>query len=155
MNIANKTILDHRSKPRHRPGPRRRGAQAGCEAGLCGDAQPGATSRHTRDTPEAGRDQCPADPAAAGQVDIVEVLINNAGIALYDDLSDPKVVEQNLTALQSRRAARRVVRRLWAQEAPGGAPEIGYGPPPAVLASPRVQRGAARARESLGVLVSA
>ncbi len=33
---------------------------------------------------------------AAGQVDILDVLINNAGIALYDDLSDPKVVEQHL-----------------------------------------------------------
>ncbi len=33
---------------------------------------------------------------AAGQVDILDVLINNAGIALYDDLSNPKVVEQHL-----------------------------------------------------------
>jgi NAD(P)-dependent dehydrogenase (short-subunit alcohol dehydrogenase family) len=33
---------------------------------------------------------------AAVQVDILDVLINNAGIALSDDLSDPKVVEQHL-----------------------------------------------------------
>jgi NAD(P)-dependent dehydrogenase (short-subunit alcohol dehydrogenase family) len=33
---------------------------------------------------------------AVGQVDMLDVLINNAGIALYDDLSDPKVVEQHL-----------------------------------------------------------
>src|ERR1700730_16927413 len=33
---------------------------------------------------------------AAGQVEILDVLINNAGIALYDDLSDPKIVEQHL-----------------------------------------------------------
>jgi NAD(P)-dependent dehydrogenase (short-subunit alcohol dehydrogenase family) len=33
---------------------------------------------------------------ATSQVDTLDVLINNAGIALYDDLSDPKVVEQHL-----------------------------------------------------------
>ena len=33
---------------------------------------------------------------AAGQVDALDVLINNAGIAIYDDLSDPKIVEQHL-----------------------------------------------------------
>jgi len=33
---------------------------------------------------------------AAGQVDILDVLINNAGIALYDDLSELSVVEQHL-----------------------------------------------------------
>ena len=33
---------------------------------------------------------------AVGQVDALDVLINNAGIALYDDLSDPKVVERHL-----------------------------------------------------------
>jgi NAD(P)-dependent dehydrogenase (short-subunit alcohol dehydrogenase family) len=33
---------------------------------------------------------------AAEQIDILDVLINNAGIALYDDLSDPKVVQQHL-----------------------------------------------------------
>jgi NAD(P)-dependent dehydrogenase (short-subunit alcohol dehydrogenase family) len=32
----------------------------------------------------------------AGQVDNLDVLVNNAGIARYDDLSDPKVVEQHL-----------------------------------------------------------
>ncbi len=33
---------------------------------------------------------------AVGQVDSLDVLINNAGIALYDDLSDPETVEQQL-----------------------------------------------------------
>jgi NAD(P)-dependent dehydrogenase (short-subunit alcohol dehydrogenase family) len=33
---------------------------------------------------------------AAGEVDVLDVLINNAGIAQYDDLSDPKVIEQHL-----------------------------------------------------------
>lgn len=33
---------------------------------------------------------------AVGQVDSVDVLINNAGLALYDDLSDPSVLEQHL-----------------------------------------------------------
>jgi hypothetical protein len=46
------------------------------------------------------------------------------------------------TALRSRHAARRVVRRLCAPESCVRAPEMGHGPPPAVPASPRVQRGA-------------
>jgi NAD(P)-dependent dehydrogenase (short-subunit alcohol dehydrogenase family) len=33
---------------------------------------------------------------AAKEVDALDVLINNAGIALYDDLSDPGVIEQHL-----------------------------------------------------------
>jgi NAD(P)-dependent dehydrogenase (short-subunit alcohol dehydrogenase family) len=33
---------------------------------------------------------------AAGQVGSLDVLINNAGIALYDDLSDPKAIERTL-----------------------------------------------------------
>jgi len=33
---------------------------------------------------------------AVGQVDSLDVLINNAGIAMYDDLSKPKVIEQHL-----------------------------------------------------------
>ena len=33
---------------------------------------------------------------AVEQVDVLDVLVNNAGIALYDDLSDAKVVEQHL-----------------------------------------------------------
>src|SRR5258707_58077 len=34
--------------------------------------------------------------AAAGQVDALDVLINNAGVAPYDDLSDPAALEQAL-----------------------------------------------------------
>jgi NAD(P)-dependent dehydrogenase (short-subunit alcohol dehydrogenase family) len=34
--------------------------------------------------------------AAAGGVESVDILINNAGVALYDDLSDPAVLEQHL-----------------------------------------------------------
>jgi NAD(P)-dependent dehydrogenase (short-subunit alcohol dehydrogenase family) len=34
--------------------------------------------------------------SAADQVESLDVLINNAGLALYDDLSDPLVVEQHL-----------------------------------------------------------
>ena len=34
---------------------------------------------------------------AVAKVDTLDVLINNAGIALYDDLSDPRVVAQHLT----------------------------------------------------------
>jgi len=33
---------------------------------------------------------------AAGEVDTLDVLINNAGIAIYDDLSNPEVIEQHL-----------------------------------------------------------
>ena len=33
---------------------------------------------------------------AAEAIDTLDVLINNAGIALYDDLSDPRVIEQHL-----------------------------------------------------------
>src|SRR5258706_12754781 len=33
---------------------------------------------------------------AVSAIDQLDVLVNNAGIALYDDLSDPKVVEQHL-----------------------------------------------------------
>lgn len=32
----------------------------------------------------------------ASEIEQLDVLVNNAGIALYDDLSDPKVVEQHL-----------------------------------------------------------
>jgi NAD(P)-dependent dehydrogenase (short-subunit alcohol dehydrogenase family) len=34
--------------------------------------------------------------AAAGQVESLDILINNAGIALYDDLSDRSVLQQHL-----------------------------------------------------------
>ncbi|MGA8545454.1 MAG: SDR family NAD(P)-dependent oxidoreductase [Mycobacterium sp.] len=34
--------------------------------------------------------------SAAGDVDALDVLINNAGIALYDDLSDPSMLERHL-----------------------------------------------------------
>jgi NAD(P)-dependent dehydrogenase (short-subunit alcohol dehydrogenase family) len=34
--------------------------------------------------------------AAADQVETLDILINNAGIALYDDLSDPAVLERHL-----------------------------------------------------------
>jgi len=33
---------------------------------------------------------------AAGEVDALDVLINNAGVALYDDLSDPGLIERHL-----------------------------------------------------------
>jgi NAD(P)-dependent dehydrogenase (short-subunit alcohol dehydrogenase family) len=33
---------------------------------------------------------------AAGQVDSLDVLINNAGIAIYDDLTNPEVISQHL-----------------------------------------------------------
>jgi NAD(P)-dependent dehydrogenase (short-subunit alcohol dehydrogenase family) len=33
---------------------------------------------------------------AAGAVDTLDVLINNAGVALFDDLSEPKVIERHL-----------------------------------------------------------
>jgi NAD(P)-dependent dehydrogenase (short-subunit alcohol dehydrogenase family) len=34
--------------------------------------------------------------SAVGEIDSLDVLINNAGIALYDDLSDPTVLERHL-----------------------------------------------------------
>ena len=34
--------------------------------------------------------------AAAGKVESLDVLVNNAGLALYDDLGDPSVIEQHL-----------------------------------------------------------
>ena len=33
---------------------------------------------------------------AAGQVEALDILINNAGIAIYDDLSDPAVIHQHM-----------------------------------------------------------
>src|SRR5215813_14257094 len=33
---------------------------------------------------------------AAEEVDALDVLINNAGVAIYDDLSKPEVIEQHL-----------------------------------------------------------
>jgi len=33
---------------------------------------------------------------AAGEVDTLDILINNAGIAMYDDLTKPDVIEQHL-----------------------------------------------------------
>jgi len=33
---------------------------------------------------------------AAEQVDSLDVLINNAGVAIYDDLSNPDVIQQHL-----------------------------------------------------------
>ena len=33
---------------------------------------------------------------AAGEIDTLDVLINNAGIAIYDDLSKPEVIDQHL-----------------------------------------------------------
>src|SRR5262245_36785421 len=33
---------------------------------------------------------------AAAEVDHLDILINNAGVALYDDLSDPEVIEKHL-----------------------------------------------------------
>src|SRR5262245_10102222 len=33
---------------------------------------------------------------AAEEVDTLDVLINNAGIAIYDDLSNPEIIEQHL-----------------------------------------------------------
>jgi len=33
---------------------------------------------------------------AASEIDAVDILINNAGIALYDDLSKPEIIEQHL-----------------------------------------------------------
>jgi NAD(P)-dependent dehydrogenase (short-subunit alcohol dehydrogenase family) len=33
---------------------------------------------------------------AAGEVDTLDILINNAGIAMYDDLTKPEVIEQHL-----------------------------------------------------------
>jgi NAD(P)-dependent dehydrogenase (short-subunit alcohol dehydrogenase family) len=33
---------------------------------------------------------------AAAEIDALDVLINNAGIAIYDDLSKPEVIEQHL-----------------------------------------------------------
>ena len=34
---------------------------------------------------------------AAGEIDTLDVLINNAGIAIYDDLSKPEIIEQHFT----------------------------------------------------------
>ena len=33
---------------------------------------------------------------AAGQVEALDILINNAGIAIYDDLSDPAVIDRHM-----------------------------------------------------------
>jgi NAD(P)-dependent dehydrogenase (short-subunit alcohol dehydrogenase family) len=53
--------------------------------------QDGRVTPLTLDVTDAGQIQ-----AAAGQVESLDVLINNAGIALFDDLSDRAVLEQHL-----------------------------------------------------------
>ncbi len=86
MNITNKTVMitganrgiAGRSSMRH---------ETGGEEGICGNAHGTRTRRPTRHAPGAGRDQPFAGRAAARDVDTLDVLINNAGIAIYDDLS--------------------------------------------------------------------
>jgi hypothetical protein len=74
--------------------------------------RPGSRRRHRRDAHRSGEANC----------------------------GDPRQLQA--TALRPRRAARRVVRRLCAQESRVRALEMGCGSPPTVLAPPRVQRGA-------------
>jgi NAD(P)-dependent dehydrogenase (short-subunit alcohol dehydrogenase family) len=52
--------------------------------------------RRAGHAPDPGRDQPSQIQAAAEQVDALDLLINNAGIWLYDDLSDRAMLEEHL-----------------------------------------------------------
>ena len=58
-------------------------------------AAPGPPGR-ARHAPDPGRDRAAQIQEAAKKVSSLDILINNAGIALYDDLSDRAVLEQHL-----------------------------------------------------------
>ena len=46
--------------------------------------------------PDPGRDQRCADSGSCRKIETLDILINNAGMALYDDLSDRAALEQHL-----------------------------------------------------------
>jgi NAD(P)-dependent dehydrogenase (short-subunit alcohol dehydrogenase family) len=50
--------------------------------------------------------------AAAESVDALDVLVNNAGIWLYDDLSDPAMLERHLLGWRPRSGVNGSGRRL-------------------------------------------
>ena len=52
--------------------------------------------RRTGDAAKPGRHQHGADPVGCRQVESLDMLINNAGIALPDDLTDPAALERHL-----------------------------------------------------------
>ena len=89
--------FDHRRQSRHRPRTRRRSAPPWSKARICRNAWRNiARGRRTRDAVDAGRDQHAQIQQAVERVGALDVLINNAGVAIYDDPGNLDTIEQHL-----------------------------------------------------------
>jgi NAD(P)-dependent dehydrogenase (short-subunit alcohol dehydrogenase family) len=96
MTIADKTVLVTGANRGIGPALAQEALSRGVERVYGGTRQPlthpdGRVTPLTLDVTDAAQIQ-----AAAEQVKALEILINNAGIALYDDLSDRVVLERHL-----------------------------------------------------------
>ena len=96
MNIDKQDSLDNRRQSRHRAGTGRRSPQAGRKAGICRNR--GALQHPDKRVIPLTLDVTNAEQirGAAAEVESLDILINNAGIAPFDDLSDRRVLEQQL-----------------------------------------------------------
>ena len=96
MTIARQSSFGDRGQSRYRKGAGRGSLEERREAGVCRYA-PALSHLDRRVTPltldvtNASQIQ-----QAVDEVDTLDVLINNAGVAIYDDLSDLDVIEQHL-----------------------------------------------------------
>jgi NAD(P)-dependent dehydrogenase (short-subunit alcohol dehydrogenase family) len=89
--------LNHRRQSRHRRSARHRGTQTRSEEGLRGYAKRRTAKRRSRVTPlTLDVTKTEQIQAAVEKVESLDILINNAGLALYDDLSDRAALEQSL-----------------------------------------------------------
>ena len=96
MTIADKTVLVTGANRGIGAGPGHRSPRQRREAGVRRHAHAPSPPGRARHAPDPGRDQPAQIQAAAEKVESLDLLINNAGIALFDDLSDRAVLEQHL-----------------------------------------------------------